>query len=394
MEEEPVENQTTKNRRSTRIKSDNKTDEELQNQLYSTKRVRLANGTSKLQITDQGGKLDKAESYQRSELRRNNMNSNIVVRNKDDSNITGNDCADEDYYQENLNDSSDDDFGDDKTKKPKSTNKKDATKKKTDDKDKPANAKKTRGASRKLAADEDDKQEKKTRAASKKNANEKPKEKKTKAGGKKGKASDEAARGKILEYFKMKNRPFNASTIHENLKKEFSKPCVIKTLDMQVTENELATKEYPKMKIFWYNQELLEGGNIDEVTEEFEAKDKELKQRQKGLNALTIQNKRLIAEKTDETVLSEQQKLQAQNSILDNEITLLEGQHGERTDEQLQKEQEYMENHTIAYEGITKEINKRKRLFKETLDTICEWTDKSRSQMLAETELEFEFISK
>ena len=130
----------------------------------------------------------------------------------------------------------------------------------------------------------------------------------------------------IFEYMLLKNRPFNALNVHDNLAGSIKKPLIIKILDKLTDSNKLQAKDFSKNKIYLVNQSLLPIGDEDEVRrldEEIKTASEESEALKKTLKTLQIEAKEAENFLSLEEILSTlSEKAKALSSVT-QEIELL-----------------------------------------------------------------------
>ncbi|KRX03100.1 hypothetical protein PPERSA_10181 [Pseudocohnilembus persalinus] len=162
---------------------------------------------------------------------------------------------------------------------------------------------------------------------------------------KKGKEENfDKVQEKIVEFLKKTNQPFTIKLITDNLKKIISEGKMKKLMEEYVKNNadnekrEILTKQFSPSPLFWYNQNLLEELN----KEEMQALQQELKEkRQLTLNSL---NQFTLCQKEEISL-----KQQLTNEQLDQEID----KH-EKLLEDVEKQLEYYQSD--QYEPVDEQI--------------------------------------
>ncbi|ELP85387.1 meiotic expression protein 13, putative [Entamoeba invadens IP1] len=176
------------------------------------------------------------------------------------------------------------------------------------------------------------------------------------------KSDDEAL---VLDYMIKQNKPFNAKTIFENLKKAVKMATLNKVLDGLVEQGKLREKANGKQKIYWYNQDLIEGVSA-EALHDLDAKKAELvsqlKDAKDELEIAEKENKGLKTQMSNEDIQKQLKEVTDEVAVLEKKC---ENCKNAKPIDPKQKEKMMKER-----EEYLREWKKRKRITKEAAEAV------------------------
>ena len=274
-----------------------------------------------------------------------------------------------------------DEESEEETFKPAAKKKKAATKAKKEPK-KAADNKKTKKGKKNQETIKEEDEGKKTKVDNKTS--------KTTKISKETKKGDGDMREVILKYFKDNNKPYNSTTIYENLKRVYSKPQINKLLEKLVEEKLLSDKG-GKNNVYWYNQDLQEVGDVEALEIKFKELENGLKQ--KEINRTKTQNElsKIAKQPDDDKLQKEIDEFMEKEAILNSEIGNLKSIIGEVSEEQLDKDAKFMGDFDIEFKKINKEVKDRKILFKDLFGMQQESTEMRKNEQCNELDIVFQF---
>lgn len=180
----------------------------------------------------------------------------------------------------------------------------------------------------------------------------------------------------IFEYMLLKNRPFNALNVHDNLAGSIKKPLVIKVLDKLTDSNKLQAKDFSKNKIYLVNQTLLPIGDEDEIRrldEEIKTASEESEALKKSLKTLQIEAKEAENFLSLEEILTTlTEKTEALSSVL-QEIELLK-QAGSIS----VKEKTEIEN---SLKSVQSNEKKRMKIFNDFISSLSDILEEPKQKV-------------
>lgn len=316
-------------------------------------------------------------------------NDKVVVRGKDTGGKailieknTSNLGTPESEYS-GKEDSSDDDqkeaYKPAEKKKPAKTKAKKEPKKKADKK----NTKK--GKKDQKVIEEDGQEEKKENPTKKINAKPTKNSKETK-----GAAGD--MRETIIKYFKDNNKPYNSTTIYENLKKAYSKVQINKLLE-KLAEEKILCDKGGKNNVYWYNQDLQECGDVEAAETELKELERNASEKEKTRQKQNSELNKLTSKPDDDELQKQINELMAKDSQLDQDINSLKNQVGGVSEKQLDKDKIFMDDFEKQFKILNKARNDRRFLFKDIFGMLLDGGEMKKNELLEELEIDFEYNS-
>ena len=182
------------------------------------------------------------------------------------------------------------------------------------------------------------------------------------------KMSYEDAEVAVKQYMISQNKPYNSKMVCENLHGQVKLNDAIKIMDELSDSGVLISKINGKQKIYWPNQDKVEGFSQD-ATRDLESKRKDLKSEVDTLkeqhDKVEKENKRLKGQLSNEVIEEQLKKFKAEvselekryNNIKDNKVVI----DPKKKDQLLKKATEYQT-----------QWKKRKRLAKDIADMMTE----------------------
>lgn len=181
----------------------------------------------------------------------------------------------------------------------------------------------------------------------------------------------------VFEYLYYQNRPYNALTIHDNLRGTIKKAQLQKILDKLTDTNKLQAKEFGKVKIYLVNQQLIPVSNDSELIElESEIKDleKEVEAAKVEVKELQVQAKELENTLSLEEILEQIKERETNLNGLNAEIEELN--KAGCVSEELRKEVEG------KLRFVQVEEKKRLKIWNEVLAGIAEMIDEPKKRII------------
>lgn len=198
------------------------------------------------------------------------------------------------------------------------------------------------------------------------------------------KADAEEVSTNCLEYLQRTNRPYSATDVFNNLRQEFSKGSVTKTLAHLAEQEQIVAKTYGKQIVYVARQDQLESvspeelaaldAGIKESVETLRVHKETASEKASALHALLVQ-------KTDDQIRERLAVLGAEIQKSKERLDVLRAGTRTVTDQE-------RKDTDVKYEQMRKEWRNRKRLFNDVINTLTESADFSPKSLMEELGLE------
>ncbi|GAB1601143.1 homologous-pairing protein 2 homolog [Argonauta hians] len=189
----------------------------------------------------------------------------------------------------------------------------------------------------------------------------------------------------VLEYLNQQNRPYSAIDIFNNLRKEYGKTAVTKSLDELAESGKIRKKTYGKQCVYVADQNnfpTLSDAEMKGLEEDIQKLTSKLQSVQNEVNSLDREQKQLNSCLSTEEAKQQLATYTQQNAVLSEKLAKLKsGNTVVITKEE--KEKVYQDR-----QKFVKEWKKRKRMANDILNAILEGYPKTKKHLYEEIGVE------